>query len=472
MDDPSILSSPLVLLLLAIGAVVAFVYLRRRASHARPPSSIRVPPADELKSLGLSEVRPRSTSSSEPEPSGAVAPRVGEDAPVPRRDAGRRGRAGKHSARSPEKDVTPFADEPEALDQAVETPEPVAADDPDERARPASTPRAAIPGVAPLLDSLRSSLAARSVALLRYDEGSDGYEVVGRAGQGFGGKFNFPAPGNALHRVPADGSISLLDAETFGALVYHIRPESTVGHAAALAVDASTRHLLVADRGADEGPFASPQLDLLGEFADLVGRLLGATGERPPPGAPRALPAGADKASRKKHAPDSQLADLFAPAADESLRAPGEDSGAREPDDAPAPLPQRRAILAEEIGLARDGGRPLAFALVTSRGAEEADGPVDMEGVENDLRRRLEETDGTARVERFGDALMGAFGYFDAGSAEEWAERVASSGDPVHIGIAMLADRHGPEDLREDAAAALHDAYEQDETCVIISDDA
>ena len=98
-----------------------------------------------------------------------------------------------------------------------------------------------------MLDSLRASLGARGVALLRHDEPADGYEVVGRAGEGFGGKFNFPAPGNALHRVTADGTISILEASTFGALAYHIRPESTVGHAVALAVNSPIRHLLVAD---------------------------------------------------------------------------------------------------------------------------------------------------------------------------------------------------------------------------------
>ena len=466
MDDPSILSNPLVLLLLAIGAVAAFVYLRRRASQARPPSSLRVPPEDELRTLGLSEVRPRTT---------ATESAKATEEPAPARHAARGPASGGKGPRRPEKPVRASEPEPipvpDEIDDTSDVSERAETEEPEPRARPASTPRAGIPGVAPLLDSVRSSLGARSVVLLRYDEGSDGYEVVGRAGEGFGGKFNFPAPGNALHRVPADGSISLLDSDTFRALVYHVRPEGTVGHAAALAVDASTRHLLVADRGVDDGPFGAAQLDLLGEFADLVGRLLGATGSRPPPGEPGPLPAGADKGPRRKPAQDTQLADLFAPTPEEPEKAPDDDPGSREPDDAPAPPPQRRAILAEEIGLAREAGRALAFALVTRRDSEGGDEDVDVSEVEGDLRRRLEGVAGTARVERFGDALMGAFGYFDAGAAEEWAERVAASGDPVHIGIAMMADRHGPEDLREDAAAALHDAYEQDETCVIISEE-
>jgi hypothetical protein len=390
-----------------------------------------------------------------PAPPAAEAP-VEVPAPTPPaagRGPERRGK-GKRPRPAPAADAAPAeapADAPAAADPE---PEPTAlraeADGPRPRADGGGA-RGSAPGVGQLLDSLRGALDARAVALLRYNEAADAYEVAGRAGEGFGGVSSFPAAGNALHRVSPDGSIALLEPDAFGALRYHARPDATVGHAAALAVEAAGRHLLVADRGTDDGPFAPPQLDLLGDYADLAARLLGASpGPRPPvKEAGAAAPVGATEADL-----DADLEALFA----------------AEAVPAAAPLPQRRAILAEEMAAAREAGRPLAFALVVPREAEPPDeAAADHAAVEDALRARLEAAEGTARVERFGDGLMGAFCYLDAAEAEDWAGRVADAGEPVHIGVAVLGAQHeDPDALRADAAAALHEAYERDETCVIL----
>jgi len=201
MDEPSILSNPLVLLvLLAIAAGAIYWYLRQYGGHTRPRTTLP-PPEDDLRTLGLSEVRPRTTASEAQEQARPAPPppepeeSVQSVATTPARDSGRRRQRGG-AAKSRGERKQPAAEVP------AEAPE--RAQDVDEiesvRARPASAPRSPIAGVAPLLDSLRSSLGARGVVLLRFDEINDGYEVVGRAGEGFGGNFNFPAPGNALIR--------------------------------------------------------------------------------------------------------------------------------------------------------------------------------------------------------------------------------------------------------------------------------
>jgi len=466
------LSNPLVLLLLLALAATAYVWLRRQQGGVAPGAGRSVPPVDDLRTLGISDVRPAGSASATAVINDDLDDDISAPVPAPRRSQPAPGRAPAAARAEP----GPSEDDAEPL-----------------RARAASAPRSSVNGVAALLDSLKAALGARGVALLRYDEINEGYEVVGRAGEGFGGKFNFPTAGNALHRVPADGSISLLEAETFGSLVYHARPDATVGHAAALAVEADTRHLLVADRGLDDGAFGALQLDLLGDFADLVARLLALATGRPIPVEPSRAEQAEPRRGRKKKggSGERELADLFAPAAaaagdapamepagdgveseepEIAPEAPAAEDAAEAPEAAEAAVPvPRRVILAEEIKRARREKRPLAFALVAPRGVDD-DERADHARVEEELRAALEAADGTERVERFGDSLMGAFGYMDAPAAEEWARRVAA-GAPVHIGVAMTADRHGPDELRAEAAAALHDAYERGEACVILSDE-
>ncbi|HLA64702.1 MAG TPA: hypothetical protein VK610_09765 [Rhodothermales bacterium] len=525
--------NPWLLAFLAALAIVALAaYALRRGARASRASGSSGPPRDsELGQLGLSEVRPRTSTperTAEPAPASRATPstprpgpprmggegrtsegrtgesRVGEGRSGPKaggKGAGRP-RAGGRAEGTPSegpKEETPRAPRPagrtapraatplppmddtgddalDALFGAVsmpETPSSAAVRGGGDDILGGVRPRAAregehagAPGVTDLLDALRAALSARGVALLRYDAAADTYTLVGRTGAGFGGAPSFPASGNALHRVPADRSISLLETDAFGALRYHLRPEGTVGHAAAIAVGADARHLLVADRGADETPFASTQLDLLGDFSDLLSRLLGGAPRSATPGAPAEADDDLDAVMAARTRPEGSDADPLADALDADAPeadTPDEDAAVPEP-------PTRRAIIEQEMDDARADGRPLALALVIPRGADALDDEGEgLAADEGALLDRLRAVEGSDRVERFGDLMFGVFGAFTAAEAEDWADRLEADGPPLHIGIALLDERHqDPDDLRADAAAALQEAYEKGTACVIL----
>ncbi len=132
----------------------------------------------------------------------------------------------------------------------------------------------------------------------------------------------------------------------------------------------------------------------------------------------------------------------------------------------------RREIIAEEIADAEQKGQPLALALVHLRDAEVIadDGLGAVARAERMLRKRLEKASPDARVERFGELTFGIFHRSSISDLETWAsdvqdfisaeEGVLSGG--ISIGVAMLGERHqgDAEALRNDATAALREAYE------------
>jgi hypothetical protein len=302
-----------------------------------------------------------------------------------------------------------------------------------------------------LLEALWGALGAQSVALLRHDDDDDVYRVDALISRASALSITpFPARGNLLHQVPPDRSISLLEDEALAALQYHTEPESAVSSGAALALDApQARVLLVADGVPEQEPFSAHHLDLLGEYADLLSRLF-------------------SEASLHEDAPSATGGE--APETDEPERAERESSSSSD-EVAWPPVRPRSAILAEEMEAARTEERPLAFALVVPQNVEAlAAGSAEaVAEAETQLFGRLYRVDGTARVERFGELLAGVFCYAGPAFVEAWAGRVAASGDPIHVGVAMLRARHADaEALRADAAAALREAYERGEVCVIL----
>jgi len=126
------------------------------------------------------------------------------------------------------------------------------------------------------------------------------------------------------------------------------------------------------------------------------------------------------------------------------------------------PVP-RATIIAQEQDAARADGRPLAFALVTLADAEERltqGTPEVVSQAEAALRSRLAEADGVRRVEPFGDLLFGVFLDLRPKGTAAWCDTLASGDPPLFIGAVAPADG-APNEIRDAAASALRDAYDQ-----------
>jgi hypothetical protein len=473
-DTPWLVVGLLVLALVAFG--LAAYGWRQGLRAPRRPEAAPYKPEEELDRLGISEVRARVAPRAAHAPAamavagdgdGAWEEDEGGDAPTANTNAW-----GGHDA------MDDFDTEDFEMDDFDETgvsaPRPVASPPPG----PAVAPRkSADPYVADsplwgtadpdavgaLLRSLAAALGAQSVALLRYDARADAYAVDALAGPAADPRTGpIPAENNALHYVPNDRSISLLEADALDALRYHARPRAAVGHAAALAVEGpADRVLLVVDGPPATTPFAARQLTLLGEYADLLGRLLGGAGSTAPGAAtPGETPGEVEDAGGPEAVePEPEMPELETPELE--AEAPEETW----------PVRPRADIIAEEMAAARATERPLALALVVLRDTEglENRGRAAVAAAERALFERLRRVEGSKRVERFGELLAGVFCHAGPTFAESWAERVAAAGPPVHIGVALLRARHlDAEALRGDAAAALRAAYEQGRDCVIM----
>ena len=134
----------------------------------------------------------------------------------------------------------------------------------------------------------------------------------------------------------------------------------------------------------------------------------------------------------------------------------------------PAP-PSRVAVIEQEQDAARDGGRPLAFALVTLAEAEDvlARGePAEVADAERRLRRRLAADDDVRRTEPFGDLLVGVFLDLEPDGVAAWCERTSAGSPALFIGAVAPVDGAAA-DVRAAAAAALRDAYDQQRTQVV-----
>ena len=136
--------------------------------------------------------------------------------------------------------------------------------------------------------------------------------------------------------------------------------------------------------------------------------------------------------------------------------------------------PTRRSIIADEMARARAASRPLALALVYRADAEAIaeSGPDAVAAAERELRLHLEDHPHEGRIERFGEQMYGVFLHDDTATLEAWADDVRDRGEeknlPLVIGVARLGDRHGDADaLRADAANALQEAFAAQEPVVI-----
>jgi hypothetical protein len=142
--------------------------------------------------------------------------------------------------------------------------------------------------------------------------------------------------------------------------------------------------------------------------------------------------------------------------------------------DATLPPKPRREIIAEEMERARSEHHPLSLALVFLNGGEEHEGEVS--DLESAFSSRLKGVAVDARVERFGELTYGIFYHGAKSGIAAWASRI-QEGFPkedadlpggVSVGVAVMDDRHqSADELRTDATAALQEAFKSGE-CIIV----
>ncbi|WP_412060502.1 hypothetical protein [Rubrivirga sp. IMCC45206] len=323
------------------------------------------------------------------------------------------------STRRPDSDEARFTDDPPPAPRpAAPTARPSGDDRVDADGVSAVRPASRRPAGATVADDapwsgkavplLLASLAAHAggrVAVVRHD--GDRHQVVARSDQGV--------------LVPVAGSALALDGPAdFGA--DDLGPLTALVGEAARAVPLDGGRILLVERG--------------DASADRYAALLAALAETPPDAA------GAP-------APDATPAD----------------DG---PAEAARPVPRAEIIAQEQRG-ALDADRPLAFALVTLADAEERltrHTPEMVAMAESDLRDRLETAPDVRRVEPFGDLLFGAFLDLAPADAADWCGTLASGEPPLFIGAVAPADGD-PNAIRDAAAQALRDAYDQQRSRVV-----
>lgn len=151
------------------------------------------------------------------------------------------------------------------------------------------------------------------------------------------------------------------------------------------------------------------------------------------------------------------------------------ESDSEEPSDALRP---RREIIIDEMEQARSLSHPLSLALVyLNRGeALSGDGSADLEDLDERFSTRLRSVALDARVERFGELTYGIFYHGNHDSLPEWASGIKEAFPEdaqdfeggVSVGVAPLLDRHdGADSLRSEATAALQESFQSGE-CVIV----
>jgi len=138
----------------------------------------------------------------------------------------------------------------------------------------------------------------------------------------------------------------------------------------------------------------------------------------------------------------------------------------------------RRDIIADEMERARSMSHPLALALVflnRGEGLDETDSP-EIHEMENAFEARLRQVASDGRIEQFGELTYGVFYHGEEEGVASWASHLQTSfvdekghlQGGVSVGVVMMQSRHeGPDDLRSDATAALQEAFKSGE-CTIV----
>jgi len=298
-----------------------------------------------------------------------------------------------------------------------------------------SAPRPAAPAPAggpipALLEAARAALEARAVALLRRDEVGSAFVVESIAGSRPGlvrrGRLRVDEP---LAETGSDELIRGVELERLGLRSEDLAP----GDVALLRRIPGLEHALLLIYAPTAS--AADAADLADHFARLLARI---------------------ETGKSADAPATASTSV--------------------PTEEPAPR-SRLGIISEEMESARSADHSLAFALVWHGDAElvAEEGDDAIAEAEHHLQTFLETASPDGRVELFGELTFGIFHQVEAADAEAWARSVRETewpngeAPPVHIGIAMLGDRHeSADDFRADAMTALHEAYSGGLECVIL----
>lgn len=399
--------------------VLAFLAFRRRSRRAEQQAARIRTREDELRELGISDVRPKA--GSQPPVSAPVSspPRPSETAAAVEEPA---------TEVAPEA-VEPLADTEEMAGGAAATPEtgPLPERHPE---LPRDDNRAVLEAEDdhPLWQThsptafasfLRACWAATEVqtALVATAEADGSHTMVSvRSHSPLVRKEGRLPADSFLNVAPAERPITILEPNdpVVRDLPYYSR-QMNVGGVAVLPVKSSAGLVyLVVDLQPDQPGFTTRQRNLLLGFADLLRTLLDHPLEEPPTRG----------------------------------------------------VPTRRSIIGEEMERARSESRPLALALVYRTDAEAIAnrGAAAVAEAERDLRLLLEDLVHHGRLERFGELMFGAFLHEEKAALQEWADRVQERGDEdgfdLAIGVARMGNHRDADDLRADAANALAEALQ------------
>ncbi len=435
-------------LALLVSVILIFRKLQRRRSNHKQASSTYAQPKEgadnDLDALGILEIKPRQKSGqvpgerAEPADPGKVESTISEPADERARRAAK-AHGDKPSSGVPAGAAAPAAESngsrsrvgPQATLTIKERLQTVRASVDEE------TPGNDRDVLVPYLQSMRATLDAQTVCLLKQSDESLHYHIEAivslNAYARTGGDFATKVPLIQTRDTKSAVGVRRVADDDFpaGNLGYY-REAIAVRHLAVSAVprpSAASTYLLLADSML-EGHFEPPRRrTLVNHFARLLGAIL-------------------------------------------------EEGDSADQLDAYDYVRPRREIIVEEIDQARAQKAPLALALVhLNRADAVADrGERDVRLAERGLASRLRQTAREARVERFGELTYGVFFHASGPEVENWAvtlqrELEAETGPlegGVSIGIALLQDRHVDADaFRQDATDALREAYETG-TCTIV----
>ncbi|MEQ9105739.1 MAG: hypothetical protein RIE53_13700 [Rhodothermales bacterium] len=139
----------------------------------------------------------------------------------------------------------------------------------------------------------------------------------------------------------------------------------------------------------------------------------------------------------------------------------------------------RRDIISDEMERSRTLGNPLSLALVFLNKGEALDGEdreTRVAELEIAFEGRLREVAIDARIERFGELTFGVFYHGARQNVAAWASRIQDAFREdeselvggVSVGVVVYGPQHeSPDDLRSHATAALQEAFETGE-CTIV----
>ncbi|HMB92596.1 MAG TPA: hypothetical protein VKP65_17215 [Rhodothermales bacterium] len=415
LDQPLLYVVAGVLLLLAVIALLSA--MRRRHREAQPLYT-KSSPEEELKSLGIMDIRPKDPALKTSREGDGMA--VGEARAVAALPPDEEPSPREMPPREMKEYGTGSDDEVDDVPAAPVEVRPVAP-------APRDPHNSAV--LEPYLQALRAAIGARVVCLLKQEDIQPEYDVVmlvsaerTRRGRTFSAREPLLTAGMTQHPVTVrhvgDGGMPV------SSLGYTRTPD-TVRQIAVAPVprqDDIEAYFLVADTAEDDALSDTRCRALLAQFAKLLATLL--------------------------DTPKSETEETIRP---------------------------RREIIAEEMVHARNEGYELSMALVYLNRAEAIadEGAAAIRAAERLMETRLHESV-EGRIERFGELTYGVF--YRGSDVEAWGRTIqhaflGTSGlldGGVSIGIALLEPHHeSPQAFRQDAMQALSATFESG-SCVIL----